>query len=149
MPVQIQQAVIDDLDDLANLFDLYRQFYGQAPDIDRAKNFLRDRFYHSESIIFIARDDSQKSLGFTQLFPSFTSTGCARIYILNDLFVIPGQRAQRVGTGLLDAAAAFGRKMGAVRLTLSTAVDNAVAQRVYEGAGWTESNAFKTYNLAL
>jgi len=39
MPAQIQQAVIDDLDDLANLFDLYRQFYGQASDTERAKNF--------------------------------------------------------------------------------------------------------------
>ncbi len=149
MSIEIQQATIDHLEGLVPLFDQYRQFYGQDSDLESAQNFLKDRFFHSESIIFIAQEDSQTTIGFTQLFPSFTSTGCARLYILNDLFVAPSHRGRGVAADLLDAAAAFGRKMGAVRLTLSTAVDNLVAQRVYEHAGWIENHAFKTYNFAL
>lgn len=82
-------------------------------------------------------------------YPSFTSAGCARIYILNDLYVEAEQRGRRVGQGLLNAACDYGRREGAVRLTLSTAVDNHLAQGVYEGAGWKRSDAFITYNYAL
>lgn len=149
MSVVVEQATIEDLEDITALFDGYRQFYGQTSDLDKARRFLRDRFEHSESIIFIARDEDQSAVGFTQLFPSFTSTACARIYILNDLFVAPNQRGKHIGGALLATAAAFGRKMGAIRLTLSTATDNTLAQGVYEAAGWKRSDAFITYNLVL
>ena len=149
MTVIIKQATIEDLDDLVPLFDGYRQFYGQVGNLGMARGFLLERFKHHESIIFIAREEAGATVGFTQLYPSFTSAGCARIYILNDLFVTPGRRGNHVGSGLLGAAAAFSRRMGAVRLTLSTAADNTLAQGVYEGAGWKRSDAFITYNLAL
>jgi ribosomal protein S18 acetylase RimI-like enzyme len=147
--VSAKQATIEDLDDLVPLFDGYRQFYGQESDLSMARSFLQERFKHNESIIFIARDKAGVAVGFTQLYPSFTSTGCARIYILNDLFVTTGQRGKHFGLTLLSAAEAFGRRMGAVRLTLSTAVDNTLAQGVYAAAGWKRSDAFITYNLAL
>ena len=40
----IQTANINDLEQLAALFDAYRQFYGQAPDLALAKAFIADRF---------------------------------------------------------------------------------------------------------
>jgi ribosomal protein S18 acetylase RimI-like enzyme len=147
--MKIQQATIDDLDDLAPLFDAYRRFYGQAEDLAKARDFLLARFQHNESILFIARDDADAAVGFAQLYPSFTSTRCGRIYSLNDLFVAPSARGTHVGSGLLSAAADFGRRMGALRLTLSTAIDNAAAQRVYERAGWTRDDSYITYDLAL
>jgi GNAT superfamily N-acetyltransferase len=149
MTASIGQATIEDLDDLAPLFDGYRRFYGQAGDLALSRAFLLDRFRACESVIFIARDEAGAAVGFTQLYPSFASAECARIYILNDLFVAPGQRGKHIGTGLLAAAAAFGRRMGALELTLATAVDNTLAQGVYAAAGWVRSDAFRTYNLAL
>jgi ribosomal protein S18 acetylase RimI-like enzyme len=72
-----------------------------------------------------------------------------RILILNDLFVAPDARRRKVARKLLDAAAQFGREAGAVRLVLSTALDNVPAQTLYESAGWHRDKVFCTYQLPL
>jgi ribosomal protein S18 acetylase RimI-like enzyme len=147
--MSITEATIEDLDDLVPLFDAYRQFYKQPSDLAAARAFLLERFEHQQSVIFIARDDSGAPVGFTQLYPSFSSTSLRRIYVLNDLYVRPELRGQHVGVALLEAAAVYGRKTGAARLTLRTATDNLRAQGVYEGAGWRRDDAFLTYDLPL
>jgi GNAT superfamily N-acetyltransferase len=65
--------------------------------------------------------------GFAQLYPSFSSGSLARIFILNDLFVSPEARRCGAGIGLLQAAVDYGRRVGALRLVLSTEVSNATA----------------------
>jgi GNAT superfamily N-acetyltransferase len=145
----VRQATVDDLDLVAPLFDAYRQFYKQPPDLDLARAFLRERFQHNQSIVFLALNSSGTPVGFTQLYPSFSSGLAKRIFILNDLFVVPEARRQGIGHLLLQAAAEYGRKVGAARLTLSTALDNAPAQALYEMAGWQRDNTFCTYNLPL
>ncbi len=144
-----RRALITDLDALAAMFDAYRQFYGQPSDVAGARTFLADRFAHDQSVIFIALDNEGQPLGFTQLYPSFTSTRMQRIFILNDLFVVPDGRRQGVGKALLAAATDYGRDAGAARLALSTAVDNLTAQGVYEANGWTRDEAFYSYNFPL
>src|SRR6185312_12170646 len=109
---------------LVPLFDLYRQFYRRPGDLALARRFLRERFEHNESIIFLAMRADGSALGFAQLFPSFSSASAARILILNDLFVLPEARRMAAGSRLLSAAADFGRAVGAARLTLSTEVTN-------------------------
>src|SRR5271166_852532 len=96
--ITVRQATIFDLDILVPLFDAYRQFYRQPGDMGLARQFLRDRFEHNESIIFIA-ESKGSAVGFTQLFPSFSSTAASRIFVLNDLFVSP--EARRMGVGAL------------------------------------------------
>src|SRR5258706_3586557 len=124
----VRRATISDLDLVAPLFDAYRQFYRKPADLALAKRFLFERFQHSESIIFVAIGEGGATLGFVQLFPSFSSGAAARILILNDLFVVPDARRAGVGALLLRAAADFGKAVGAVRLTLSTEVTNTGAQ---------------------
>ena len=147
--ITVRQATIFDLDSLVPLFDAYRQFYRRPSDRDLARRFLRDRFEHSQSVIFIALEDGTSAVGFTQLYPSFSSAAVARIFILNDLFVEPGSRRLGVGTQLLEEAARFGRAAGAVRLTLSTEVTNVAARELYESCGWTQQTDFDVYNLSL
>ncbi len=142
-------ATIADLDRLVALFDAYRVFYGQPSDMDGARAFLSERFERGESVIFVAQDDAGAALGFTQLYPSFTSAGMKRIFILNDLFVADGARRRGIGTALLEAAADFARAQGAARLALSTAFDNLAAQSVYEAHGWVRDARFYSYNFAL
>jgi len=108
----VRQATIFDLDRIAPLFDLYRQFYRKPPDLDLARRFLRERFEHNQSIIFLATCGDGAAAGFAQLFFSFSSASAARILILNDLFVLPEVRRTGVGSQLLSAAAEFGRAMG-------------------------------------
>jgi ribosomal protein S18 acetylase RimI-like enzyme len=63
--------------------------------------------------------------------------------------VIPEARRRKVAKALLEAAAEFGRRNGAVRLTLSTALTNSAAQGLYERAGWKRETVFCAYNLPL
>jgi len=71
---------------IVGLIDAYRQFYKQSSDVASAYEFLKERFSHGESVIFLAFEGDQ-ALGFTQLYPSFSSVSMARVFILNDLFV--------------------------------------------------------------
>lgn len=147
--VEVRQATIFDLEALVPLFDAYRQFYRKPGDPDLARRFLLERFQHNESIIFLALTEGGSAVGFTQLFPSFSSVSAARIFVLNDLYVCAEFRRRRVGALLLDAAARFGRAVGAVRLMLSTEVANKTAQALYEREGWRRQTEFYSYDLTL
>lgn len=149
MPFQIQQASIDDLETVATLFDDYRQFYGQPADRPRALEFLAERFRQRESLILWARNAQSEGLGFTQLYPLFSSVRTVRTYLLNDLFVAPEARRQGVAAALLGAAAKHAKSLGAASLSLSTALDNAPAQALYESLGWQRDRQFCEYHLAL
>ena len=133
--ISVRQAVLSDLAALAPLFDGYRQFYGRAPDEAAAESFLRDRFNHGESVLFLAFDRDEP-VGFTQLYPSFSSVSLARTFILNDLFVVPSHRRTGVGSELLRAAVEHARSLSAVRVTLNTDIQNTPAQATYEARGW-------------
>lgn len=146
--VSVRQATVADLDALAPLFDGYRQFYQQASDLAGARRFLLDRFASLQSVIFIAFV-GERALGFTQLYPSFSSVSMQRLYILNDLFVHPDGRRFGLGRRLLRAAADFGRAVGAKELLLQTALDNHPAQALYEDEGWVRDQSFYVYELAL
>ena len=146
----IRQATLADLDNLSLLFDAYRQFYGRPPDLTLARTFLLERFQQDQSVLFIAYGpDGTTPVGFTQLYPSFSSLSAARIFILNDLYVVPQARRLGAGAGLLQAAAAYARTAGAVRLMLSTALDNRAAQALYTSQGWVRDEEFCVFNLSL
>ena len=53
------------------------------------------------------------------------------------------------GAALLEAAADYGRRVGAIRLVLSTELTNATAQSLYEKMGWKRNTEFCTYQLGL
>jgi ribosomal protein S18 acetylase RimI-like enzyme len=149
MNTEVRLAQLADLEALAPLFDAYREFYGQPSDLGAAREFLKERLERRDSVIFIAFVESGVAAGFTQLYPSFSSVSTARTYLLNDLFVAPSTRRAGVGGHLLAAAAEFGRKSGAASLTLSTAVANLRAQRLYEALGWRRNPQFCEYVLPL
>jgi ribosomal protein S18 acetylase RimI-like enzyme len=145
----IQHATIHDLDAVAPLFDAYREFYRQASDIARARAFLAARFAHHESVIFLARGENGQAVGFTQLYPLFSSVRATRKYLLNDLYVVPDARRSGTARELITAATQFARANGASWLSLSTATDNLPAQRLYESLGWQRDSGYFEYNLGL
>lgn len=144
--MEIITATLDHLDDLAPLFDAYRVFYGQPSDLDRARSFLRDRLYLGESVVFLAYAHS-RPVGFTQLYPSFSSVSTQRLWVLNDLYVAPELRGQRVGERLIERAAQFATEFGAKGLSLSTAITNTSGQRLYERVGFVRDEEFYHYFL--
>jgi GNAT superfamily N-acetyltransferase len=146
--IRVRRAASGDADAVAALFDGYRQFYGQASDPAAARSFIGARLAAGDSTILIA-EAGGAPIGFAQLYPSFTSLGMARIWVLNDLFVTPERRGEGAGRALLEAAAEFGAESGARRLTLSTQITNTRAQAAYESAGWVRDHEFQVYNLKL
>ncbi len=146
--IKVRQASLADIDGLAALFDEYRQFYGRASDVPAARAFLLARCDHGESTIFVAGDHTAP-VGFVQLYPSFSSVSMARTFVLNDLYVRPNVRRQGVAKKLLAAAEDFGRVLGAVRITLSTAITNETAQALYLETGWTRDEQFQVFHRPL
>jgi GNAT superfamily N-acetyltransferase len=146
--IDVRQATVEDLDLIVPLFDAYRQFYRQPSEPERARQFLLERFQHNQSVIFLAFERTL-AIGFTQLYPAFSSGNMAQTFIVNDLFVTPEARRCGVASALLRRAADYGQRVHALRLTLSTEVTNTAAQAVYEALGWKQDVTFCVYQLSL
>ena len=141
------RAAIGDLDDLVPLFDAYRRFYEASSDHAAARAFLTDRIERDESVIFLAYAAPHLPVGFTQLYPSFSSVSLKRLWILNDLFVSSDVRRGGVGRALLERARQHAVETGAKGLVLSTGVMNKPAQTLYESCGWLRDDEFFQYHL--
>jgi len=139
-------ATLEDIPAIEPLFNLYREFYKMERDKEGARLFLTARLKNKESIIIYAKEGGEV-VGFTQLFPTFSSAVLKKVYILNDLFVVEDQRGRGVAKLLIEEAIEIARQEGCPRVSLSTAKDNP-AQFLYEKLGFKEST-FKFYNYAI
>jgi ribosomal protein S18 acetylase RimI-like enzyme len=139
--MQIIQATLKHIDAVAEVFDAYRQYYGQTSDIEGAKQFLAERIVNQESVIFLALDDNQP-MGFTQLYPMFSSVSMRRSWTLNDLFVKENIRSKGIGKALLTTAQNFIIQQGHKGLLLETTPDNTKAQSLYERLGWVREQNY-------
>ena len=147
--VTIIQADLEHLDQVTPLFDAYRRFYRKPADEARAQAFLRERLSNRDSLILFALDGASTALGFTQLYPSFSSVRMRPLWILNDLFVVPEARGQGVGRRLMEAARERAQAAGMVALALATEKNNTTAKALYESLGYQQDTAFDYYELAL
>lgn len=141
MPFAIKKASVENVKIIAPLFDAYRVFYEQESNIDAAVAFLYERLSKNESTIFIAFVNDV-AVGFTQLYPIFTSVSLRTAWLLNDLFVAENARQQGVAEALLNKAKEFGVEKNAGWLLLETAFNNYKAQSVYEKNGWIKQTDF-------
>lgn len=134
--MKIRQATIHDLDLIVPLFDGYRTFYKQPSDLGGARTFLKDRILANESWIYIAFDD-EKAVGFTQVYPLFSSVSMERMLVLNDLFILPDYRSTGAGTALVDQVKQHCYNEDQKGVVIQTATDNP-AQKLYERLGFTK-----------
>ena len=147
MTLEVYRADTSHLGALIPLFDAYRVFYRQPSDHDAARAFLEVRLTQNDTVIFLA--DHGGPVGFTQLFPSFSSVSVKRLWILNDLFVKPEARRGGVAKALLERARQHALDTHAKGLVLSTETGNRSAQRLYEASGWQRDETFYTYGLEV
>jgi GNAT superfamily N-acetyltransferase len=145
---QIRAADAMDLEALVPLFDAYRVFYACPSDPEAARAFLRARLAAGDSRLFLAFRDG-RAVGFTQLYPSFSSLSMKRLWILNDLYVAPEARRTGAGKALMSAAEGFARADGAKGLALATQVGNRIAQGLYAGMGYRRDEQFFHYSLTF
>ena len=144
-----RRAGIKDLEKIAPLFDAYRQFYEQEPNLEFAREFIGARLNKNESIIFIVEDESQSALGFCQIYPSFCSVIASPIYTLSDLFVSANARKSGLGKLLLEQAREHAQASGIPRMDLTTAKTNLTAQSLYESLGWVRDDIYYAYNKSV
>lgn len=138
----VTRARLADLDEAAALFAAYREFYGEPYDVAASAAFLADRITRDESVVLLARADGA-AVGFAQVYPAFSSTALAPLWILNDLFVAPAARGSGVVDELLATVEELAREAGAVTVELSTAHTNERAQAVYDRHGFQLDEIFR------
>ena len=131
----IRTATIADLLQLSSLFNLYRVFYRKQADVEGANTYLRERIQNNESVIFVAEEENNL-LGFTQLYPQFSSTRMMRSWLLNDLFIAQEHRGRGISKKLLEAAKQLARDTNAVGLLLETEKTNETGNRLYPSTGF-------------
>ena len=151
--ITIKQIGLTEAHLAVGLFNQYRMFYNQFSDIGMAKAFIDERLQHNESIIFVAiDDDSQQPVGFTQLYPKYSSVRLSKNWILNDLYVAEDYRKQGIDEKLIKTAMDFAKNNGSTFVQLETAVDNFNAQHLYESMGFIKQDndeEFFLYKIAL
>jgi ribosomal protein S18 acetylase RimI-like enzyme len=144
----ITEAMSEDVDALAVLFDAYRQFYRRSADLRGARSYVEERVVQGPTRFFVSREDTHID-GFVHLLPSFDTLAMKPMYILEDLYVEPKVRRSGVATALIRHAENFARANAASKLTLSTAHTNQQARRLYERQGWVLEKEFRYYHRLL
>jgi len=142
---QIRRANLSDTPELTELVEQYRAFYNQSPN-PGTQEYLRNRITNQESIIYVAQEDDQL-IGFTQIYPTFSTVSLSEIWLLNDLFVAQEHRGKHVANALIETAEQAAKDAGATRIWLRTAHTNTSAQALYEGRGWVQDEVFRRYDL--
>ena len=116
-----------------------------------AKAYLEARLINNESIIFVGMDNEQP-VGFTQLYPKYSSAKLTKNWILNDLFVALDYRKQGIAKLLIEKAMNFAKSQGSTFLQLETGIDNYPAQSLYETIGFERQendSAFFQYKISV
>lgn len=147
----VRRINAEEADLVIGLFDQYRVFYKRESDLKLAEAFIKARLNSNESVIFVAMDNAMP-VGFTQLYPTYSSVRAVKNWILNDLFVAHSHRKLGIGNQLIQAAIGFGKENAAKYVQLETAVDNYTAQSLYESIGFIKQqpdNDFFVYKFNI
>ena len=126
----IRKAEEHDVNELSILFNLYRVYYKKNSDVETAKKFLTERILKKESIIFIATREN-KIVGFTQLYPLFSSLSMKRSWQLNDLYILEEHRGLGISKQLIDASKQLAKETNAAGIMLETEKTNIIGNKLY------------------
>lgn len=146
---KIRLATENDLSIVANIFDLYRQFYKQPSDINRATKFISERLNAKDSIILISENNTNEPTGFAQMFYTFSSVHTCNLLILNDLYVKNEFRKQGIATALLQACKEVAENHRSKSILLETESTNNSAKKLYEKFGYKLDNNITHYTLLI
>jgi GNAT superfamily N-acetyltransferase len=145
----IKQATISELDILTELFEAYRDFYKKNADYNTAKAFLKERIEKNESVIYLIYNENKKAVGFTQLYPLFSSTRVKKIWLLNDLYVVPTERGKGFSKALIERAKQLAQETNACEIMLETAKTNDIGNQLYPSVGFELGTDFNWYHYEV
>jgi ribosomal protein S18 acetylase RimI-like enzyme len=134
----IEQCGLDYLPQLGKIFNEYRV------------HFIKERLTRAQAVIFAALDeDTREIMGFTLLYPMFSSLKAKLTWTLNDMYIAENYRKFGVATRLLETVKVFGQQTDAQWITLKTGIENLKAQALYEKMGYETDNTHFYYYLPL
>lgn len=146
--MNVEKCNLTHLANLAQLFDEYRVYFEQPSDIEKSKEFLRERLSTDQAVVFVAIDESTgEYMGFTLLYPMFSSLRAKATWTLNDMYITEKYRKFGVATKLLEEVRAFGTETGAQWVMLKTQIENTKAQALYDKFGFTKDDTHYYYYL--
>lgn len=132
----------------AELFERYREHYGQAPDRARSLTWLTEATTNGPMRAFLARvDGAAAGICLIAVCPASLTLG--EFWMVRDLYVDPPWRRTGVARALLDAVRTAAQRSGALRLTVQTEVGNATALRLYERYGFRRVTGLRHVALGL
>ena len=149
MEFEIIKANVNHINQVGELFDLYRQFYKYVSNINESTDYISERMTNNESIIFFATNKQKEAMGFVQLYETFGSLDLGKIIILYDLYVKKDHRKNKIGRQLMLKSHEHAKKINAKRIQLSTATDNFIGQSLYESLGYVKDADFYTYDFEI
>ena len=134
------------------LFDQHVEYdperFSTFANVEGAARFYRSRFDTPDSAVLVAEVDGEV-VGFAYLerdelnYAELLRDGTW----LHDIYVNESARAEGIGRDLINAAAETAKRMGAKKLLLTVAAKNAIAQQVFEKAGFRRTMVEMTLNL--
>lgn len=141
MDVRIENATIDDLEELADLLhDLFSQEADFVPNREKQMRGLRLILEQpSRGRIFVLRGPS-RIFGMINLLITISTAEGGFVLLLEDLVVHRDHRGQGYGTRLLLHAIDFARSKGFLRITLLTDQPDVRTQNFYERHGFVRSH---------
>ena len=148
MKTNTRKATIDDLSQLAQLFDEYRMFYHKTSDFSAAQQFLSERLENNDSEIFVAEEGGQL-VGFTQLYPLFSSTRMKRYWLLNDLYVNSNSRGKGYSKVLIEEAKVLCRTSDSCGMYLETGKENRIGNQLYPSVGFKKYDEVNFYEWEI
>jgi GNAT superfamily N-acetyltransferase len=151
MPSEVEIAPVsaEQLEALLPLIAAYQRFY-EVAEIDEGRNrsFFRRFLAPSEDGLLVGAHRDGRLVGYACLYWHFSSLEATESVLMNDLYVIEGERGNGVGRALIEASAEVARERGAAYVEWSTAPDNEIAQRLYDSTGAERSEWF-SYELRV
>ena len=146
MPLTVRTATPDDLDAIAPLFDAYRRFFTEKPDLEKSRRFLGERLERGESVVLAAFDGTEAA-GFLQLYPLFSSWYCKRQWFLSDLYVDEPFRERGIGKHLVSACIDFSKRSGARAILVELPFSEPHLVKFYGELGFQKDEVFDLYRL--
>lgn len=144
MKTNTRKATIDDLSQLAQLFDEYRMFYHKTSDISGAEQFISERLENEDSEIFVVEEDGKLG-GFVQLYPLFSSTRMKRYWLLNDLYVNSNSRGKGYSKVLIEEAKVLCRTSDSCGMYLETGKENMIGNQLYPSVDFKKYDEVNFY----
>jgi len=139
---------------VATLFDEYRQAFGYPSSRAAALEYIRNCVAGGEVAAFTACYESRllEPVGFTMLYPAFSSIQLRRTWQMQDIYVLPRARRCGVARALMEHAIKFARQQGADYITLLLRIENDPASTLFFSLGFEPyeyDREYSRYRLLL